>query len=283
MILGCEALGVVDVVGELGLVGLFALQAAEALHRRAAVGAVDPDGTDAPLEVGEFRNPRRVRLGHSRATSRQVLTGLAALHELGRSEPPQELCTVGARYQMFAPQIHAADDEPGAHPAREFIITGWNLFAEHAPADIVDAVSAVHHDPLVLDGRLAKYSTTLLHGDAKVPNLGLGPAGLIAIDWGDLTGFGPPEVDVAWYALMNDQSIGTSPDETFADYQDVATRPLEPGAIDLACIGSLAQMGFKLAGYAVRGETPEVRAGASARLTWWCGRVRVALDRTGLA
>ena len=219
----------------------------------------------------------------SRATSRQVLTGLAALHELGRSEPPQELCTVGARYQMFAPQIHAADDEPGAHPAREFIITGWNLFAELAPADIVDAVSAVHDDPLVLDGRLAKYSTTLLHGDAKVSNLGLGPAGLIAIDWGDLTGFGPPEVDVAWYALMNDQSIGTSPDETFADYQDVARRPLEPGAIDLACIGSLAQMGFKLAGYAVRGETPEVRAGASARLTWWCGRVRVALDRTGLA
>jgi hypothetical protein len=219
----------------------------------------------------------------SRATSRRLLSGLAALHEHGRREAPQELCTVGARYQMFAPQIHAADDGPGAHPGREFIVAGWTLFAERASPDIVEAVFAVHDDPTVLADRLADRSTTLLHGDAKIPNLGLGPQGVIAVDWGDLTGFGPPEVDVAWYALMNESSIGTSPDETFADYEAVASRPLDPEAIDLACIGSLAQMGFKLAGYAVRGTTPEVRGDADARLSWWCRRVRVALDRTGLA
>ena len=68
------------------------------------------------------RHPRRHATASSRngpvsATSRQLLAGLARCTSASRGEPPQELCTVGARYQMFAPQIHAADDEPGAHPA----------------------------------------------------------------------------------------------------------------------------------------------------------------------
>jgi len=50
--------------------------------------------------------------------------------------------------------------------------------------------------------RLDRFPSTLLHGDAKLENLGLGSSGLVAIDWGDLTGFGPPEIDVAWYALQ---------------------------------------------------------------------------------
>jgi hypothetical protein len=218
-----------------------------------------------------------------RATSRRLLAGLAALHELGRHETPQQLCPLGARYQMFAPHIHEADNGPGSHPRRQFIVSGWALFAEHAPADIVDAVFAVHRDPTSLADRLAHHPTTLLHGDTKIPNLGLGPHGLIAIDWGDLTGFGPPEVDVAWYALMNEQNLGTTPDEIFADYQAVAARPLEPEALDLACIGSLAQMGFKLPSPALHGSTPNILHGADNRLTWWCRRVDLALERTGLA
>ena len=184
---------------------------------------------------------------------------------------------------MFAPQIHATDNGPGTHPRRQLILSGWALFAEHAPPDIVAAVFAVHRDPTFLTDRLAHHSPTLLHGDTKIPNLGLGRRGLIAIDWGDLTGFGPPEVDVAWYALMNEQNIGTTPDETFSDYQAVAARPLEPEALDLACIGSLAQMGFKLANQALQGPTPNIPAGADTRLTWWCRRVGLALSGPGPA
>jgi aminoglycoside phosphotransferase (APT) family kinase protein len=183
---------------------------------------------------------------------------------------------------MFAPSIHAGDDRPGAHPAREAIVAGWELFAEQAPRDVVAAILAVHAHPAVLSDQLAAYPATLLHGDAKLPNLGLGPTGLIAVDWGDLTGFGPPEVDVAWYALMNELRLGVTPDTTFAAYQALATQPLEPQAVDLACIGSLAQMGFRLAGTAVGGDSPAERARADARLAWWCHRVRVALDRTGI-
>jgi hypothetical protein len=216
-------------------------------------------------------------------TSRRLLAGLAALHAFGRSETPQPLCPIGARYRMFAPRVHATCDQPGAHPARDLILAGWSLFAERVPADVVAAVFAVHDDASALTDRLAQYPTTLLHGDAKLANLGLGPAGLIAVDWGDLTGFGPAEVDVAWYALMNEARLGVAADETFAEYQAVARHRLHPDAVDLACIGSLAQMGFKLAGTAVNGKSPELQRRAAASLDWWCHRVRVALDHTGVA
>jgi aminoglycoside phosphotransferase (APT) family kinase protein len=218
----------------------------------------------------------------TRATSRQLLAGLAALHQASHTEPQQDLCPIGARYQMFSPSSHARTDLPGLHPARKTILTGWQLFAERVPADVVAAVSAVHDEPTRLSAPLADLPTTLVHGDAKLLNLGIGPTGLIAIDWGDLTGFGPPEIDVAWYALMNHARLGVTPDEIFADYEEQANQPLSPQAVDLACIGSLAQMGFKLAATAVNGTTAQMRVEADASLAWWCRRVRIAIERTGM-
>jgi aminoglycoside phosphotransferase (APT) family kinase protein len=217
-----------------------------------------------------------------RATSRRLLAGLAALHKIGRAEPPQELCSISARYGMFAPARHADDREPGSHPSRQLIVAGWELFAERVDPDVAAAVFAVHRDPTLLGTRLAQFAPTILHGDTKLPNLGLGTHGIVAIDWGDLTGFGPVEVDVAWYALMNTQRIGGSPGQAFADYEAAAAQPLDRTALDLACIGSLAQMGFKLARTAAAGETPEARTTADANLAWWTHRARAALIRTGL-
>jgi hypothetical protein len=183
----------------------------------------------------------------SRADSRRLLTGLAALHDAGETEPIQPLCPIAGRYGMFAPDLVANDPGPNAHPSRDYIVTGWTLFPELVDADLVSAVFAVHRDPELLGRRLADHPPTLLHGDAKLANLGLGPQGLVAIDWGELTGFGPREIDVAWYAQMNSYRLGTTPDVSFADYEAAAGRPLDPEALDLACIGSLAQMGGSLA------------------------------------
>ena len=247
------------------------------------VDVVDDHGHDVVVmrDVSAHLLPTAGSVSHE--TSRQLLAGLAALHELGGHETPHQLCPLGARYQMFAPQIHAADNGPGAHPRRQFIVSGWALFAEHAPStsSTPSSLCIATHGP-----RRRGWPTTrrpCSTATPRFPTSGIGPHGLIAIDWGDLTGFGPPEVDVAWYALMNEQNIGRSPDETFADYQAVAARPLEPEAVDLACIGSLAQMGFKLASHVLQGPSPNILAGADARLTWWCRRVGLALERTGLA
>jgi hypothetical protein len=218
-----------------------------------------------------------------RSTSRRLLAGLARLHDVGRQEPLQPLCPIGARYGMFAPALHAADPGPGPHPSRDFILAGWETFADLVDADVVDAVFVVHRDPGVLGRPLARFPATVLHGDAKLENLGLGPSGVVAVDWGDLTGFGPREVDVAWYALKGAARIGGSPGDVFDDYEMAAGRPLEAEALDLVCIGSLAQMGFRFAAFSVLAESAGDRAVAAAQLSWWTERARLALDRVGLA
>jgi hypothetical protein len=216
----------------------------------------------------------------ARATSRRLLSGLAAMHDECEHESGEDLCPIGARYAMFAPALHVPDGSPGAHPLADRIVQGWDLFAQQVEADVVAAIFAVHRDPEPLGRRLAGFAPTLLHGDAKLENLGLSSSGLVAIDWGDLTGFGPREVDVAWYALKGAARIGCAPDALFADYEAVAGRPLDPEALDLACVGSLAQMGFRMAvcAFATGPDRPAV---AAAHLAWWTGRVSAALSRLG--
>lgn len=238
------------------------------------------DGHDVVVMRDASRDLLPPRVPVSRATSRALLTRLSAIHDACEGEPGERLCPIGARYAMFAPAFHARDGGPGAHPLADRIIHGWELFEQHVDHDLAAAVFAVHHEPERLGGRLARFPSTLLHGDAKLENLGLSPRGLVAIDWGDLTGLGPREVDVAWFALKGTARIGCSPDGVFADYEAATRRPMEPEALDLACVGSLAQMGFRLAvsAFAAGPDAPEV---ASAQLTWWTGRVSAALDRLG--
>ncbi len=218
----------------------------------------------------------------TRATSRRLLAGLAKLHDIGTQEPAQPLCSIGGRYGMFSPSLHAADHRPGANEYRHVITHYWELFAEHAGHEVAAVVADVHRDPDALGRRLAAFPSTLLHGDAKLDNLGLGATKLVAIDWGDLTGFGPREVDVAWYAQLNSWRIGGAPDDVFADYEEVSGHPLDRDAVDLACIGSLAQLGWGFT--RVKTDSaypPKIQAMFGALLDWWIARARLALERVG--
>jgi hypothetical protein len=148
-------------------------------------------------------------------------------------------------------------DRPGR------IATGVTL-VDHAPADVAEVVFAVHRDPDLVARPLAAFEPTLLHGDAKPHNLGLGRDTVIAIDWGDLTGFGPPAAEIAWYAACAAGRLPCSPDDVFTDYQDLSGAQIDPAEIDLALVGALAQLGFYL---------------PPTKLDWWCHRVRSALER----
>jgi hypothetical protein len=244
------------------------------------IGVLRVDGHDVVVMRDATSDLLPPRVPVARATSRALLTRLGAIHDACEGESGGGLCPVGARYAMFAPALHTPRGAPGAHPLADRILQGWDLFAEHADDDVVAAVFAVHRDPAPLGRRLARFSPTLLHGDFKLENLGLGPDGLVAIDWGDLTGFGPREVDVAWFALKGAGRIGCGPDELFADYETATGRPMELEALDLVCIGSLAQMGFRFAvsAFASGPDPPEV---AAEQLVWWTARAGAALDRLG--
>ena len=196
------------------------------------------------------------------------------MHESGES-----LCSSG-RATPCSRRAHADDPGPGAHPLGVRIGRGWELFAEHVDGDVVDAVFAIHRDPEPLAERLSRFPATLLHGDAKLENLGLSNGNLVAIDWGDLTGFGPREVDVGWFALKGATRIRCSPDEVFADYESASGRALDPDALDLVCVGSLAQMGFRFAVSALA-SGPDPPGVAARQLEWWTARAAAALDRLG--
>jgi hypothetical protein len=220
------------------------------------------------------------RVPVSRETVRVLLGKLAGLHDAGTDEACDGLCAIGSRYAMFAPAFHAGDAGAGRHPLADRIATGWELFAEHVDPDVAAAVFAVHRDPQGFGARFQRFPSTLLHGDAKLENLGLSDDRLVAIDWGDMTGFGPREIDVGWFALKGSIRAGCAPDELFADYAAASGRPLDPDALDLVCIGSLAQMGFRMAvgAYASGPEPPEV---AGPQLEWWTARVAAALEAIG--
>src|SRR5437879_6624635 len=163
-----------------------------------------------------------------RGRSRRLLAGLAGLHQGWSGERIDGLCSLSARYRLFTPGFHAAYvGQPGRHVFAEHFVASWDVFADLAPADIVEAIATVHRDPSRLQQRLETFPPVLLHGDTKMANLGLGPNGWVAVDWGELTGFGPVEVDVAWYAALNAGQIGGSPGDVFDDYQAVGGR-LDP-------------------------------------------------------
>jgi hypothetical protein len=248
----------------------------------AIVDVIDGAGT-APHDVIVMNDVTdlllRLDLPVSRATSRKLLRGLASLHDAWEGRTASGWCEVDRRYRLFAPEVHAADDGPNAHPKRDLIPFAWSVFFDQVPREIADLVAAVHADPALLARPLAARSPTLLHGDPKLENLGLAPSRTVLLDWGELTGFGPRDVDVVWYALLANGRVEDGPDGVFADYDAAAARPVDLVARDLACIGGLCLMGFRFAGEALLLPTEELRQRSAAQLAWWIERTRLALSR----
>jgi hypothetical protein len=250
------------------------------------VGRLDDHDVVVMVDLSDRLWPHTTPL--DRRAVRDALVGLAGVHDRGERLVADDsfgdlgLCAVGDRYGMFAPGFHRSDNGPHPHPLRERIVTGWEVLAESVDADVAAAVAAVHADPDAFGRRLAARSArrTVLHGDAKPENLGVTAGRLTAIDWGELTGLGPREIDVAWFALMSTRSrLDAQPGEVFALYQEASGSTLDPTILDLACVGSLAQMGFRLAAVARGADRPDARRTAATRLAWWVDRVRAALDR----
>jgi hypothetical protein len=90
------------------------------------------------------------------------------------------------------------------------------------------------------------------------------------------------EIDLVWFAVMSTRSrLDADPDEVVAMYEEADGPQLDPVVLDLAYIGSLAQMGFYLAGVARDARQSTTRHAAATRLAWWVDQVRTSLERVG--
>ena len=172
----------------------------------------------------------------------------------------------------------ADDDEVNA------VIAGWEVSGERWPRDIVDAIFVLHDDPALLEQEMrAAVPWTLLHGDGRLDNLGLRGDGLVAVDWGELTGTGPAEMDLVWFSALGTGvmpgaptwRIDAMPDEIFAAYAARAARALDRRALDLACLGMVAMSGWHLC----TGMGDEAALARTAELDrWWLARAGEALE-----
>ncbi|MDP9325945.1 MAG: hypothetical protein M3O87_05340 [Candidatus Dormibacteraeota bacterium] len=106
--------------------------------------------------------------------------------------------------------------------------------------------------------------------------------GTILLVWGELTGFGPPEVDLAWYLLQNAPRIDASREALISDYEQSAGQRLNPRVLAITFIGSLAQLGFRMAFLANMSPDLTTRVQAAEGLKWWIDRAREALPRVSL-
>lgn len=255
----------------------------------AVIGMLREDDHDVVVmrDIGTSLLSTRARL--AAPVIEDLLRGLAQIHRDWEGCEPSGLCSPAERHRIAAPAFHREDSGPHPCPFRAVLLRGWEQFGEQAPADVTAAVFAVLDDVEALGGQLEAASpATLLHGDFKLGNIGLRDGRLVLIDWGELTGTGPAEIDVAWFAMTStnppvgggELAVDAMPDVVFRAYEAQSGRYLDPRAVDLACIGALAQCGFMLGAFAARAPESVVGARASLLLSWWVARVRQALDAT---
>ena len=113
---------------------------------------------------------------------RTILRAVGRLHDAFRGERIDDACTVTDRLRMLGPDVMAREAS-GRDALPRWVRSSWQVFFDLVPADVADAVAAIHANPATLAEALTEEETTLIHGDLWVPNIGLAPGRVILLDW----------------------------------------------------------------------------------------------------
>jgi hypothetical protein len=213
----------------------------------------------------------------SRGESRKVMAAVASMHRKFAGTSLDGFCPLIGRFSFLTPTVVGSIP---SHPLGTVVAEGWARFPEVAPADVSRSLLALLEQPRALASALGEHPPTLLHGDLKVANMGLTGDRVVILDWGSLTGLGPPAVDHAWYLAINGAAIDASLDDLLSDAIG-ALRPEEREAVPLALVGGLLQLGWEKA-LGATSDDPALRARERAGLRWWCDRATEALDASSL-
>ncbi|HEY4726543.1 MAG TPA: phosphotransferase, partial [Actinomycetota bacterium] len=165
-------------------------------------------------DVASALVPDHARL--ARDHSRRVLEAAAALHARFWDEPPLALCPMVDRYAFLSPAT-ARRERDGADEVPKLIGRGWERFAEVVPAEVAEPVLAVLERPEPFAAELARFPTTLIHGDLKFGNVGFLGERVVLVDWGTQTGWAPPAVEAVWYLAVNHSRIDATREQVLDD------------------------------------------------------------------
>ena len=212
----------------------------------------------------------------SRDDSRRVLEAAAAMHAAFADDPPLALCSLADRYRFLSPAT-ARREAAGADEVPGLIGRGWERFAELAPDEVAGPVLAIGERPESFAAALSRFPSTLIQGDLKLGNLGFSGDRVVMLDWGTQTGWAPAAVEVAWYLAINWSRIDATREQVLDDFRAAEGEGHDEGALRLALLGGLVQLGWDKALHATGHPDPAVRAREAVDLMWWCDRARDAL------
>ncbi|MBF8290108.1 MAG: aminoglycoside phosphotransferase [Chloroflexi bacterium] len=168
----------------------------------------------------------------------------------------------------------------------ERFLSGWDQFDRRASPAAVALIAAMAADPAPLIDALAVLPATGLHGDLKLANVALLPAGRAAcIDW-QMTTFAPIALEMGWFLVSNVAQLDLAPDRVLDRYRAALERAGGGAFVgdwdaqrDLAIVVGLVLRGWRKGLDADAGVTLPTGATAAAALAWWCDEAVEAAAR----
>lgn len=204
----------------------------------------------------------------------RILEAMTAVHDTFAGDVPSGACPLDVRLGLLSPRVMS--EAKAQYPLADAILHGWDCFAELTRPDLLDAVRALHQDPMPLAAAMRHGAITLVHADLWLVNLALEPGGVVFLDWA-IASEGPPALDLAIFLTGSAAHVEPSREELIAEFR-VRSPMTDERAIELGLLHGLLEMGWNKSLDALENEDSAVRDRELADLQWWQARAREALD-----
>ena len=212
----------------------------------------------------------------SRAESRAVLDGAAAMHDEFWGESIPSLAACGDRLMVTGPATWERERD-GYDLLPKQAPVAWDAFFGAVERDLADAVRRLLADAAPLVEQLTRRGTTLIHGDLRDDNLALAGDRIVLLDW-DLATAGTPADEFAWYLLHDAWRIDATREEIVADWRAAEGSRVDDTDEALMALAGLVLYGWILGHSAVIHPDPAEREWGQGELGWWVPRAREALS-----
>jgi Phosphotransferase enzyme family len=215
-------------------------------------------------------------------TTEVVLDALVAMHAVFWDDP---LADAGFDVPGAREHLRFLGPDTGRKlldEGRDFgLLRGWERFDALAPAPMSALVRRLFADPSPLLDALGRMPQTLLHGDAKLANMGIDGTTVWMFDW-SFVRRAPVCAEVAWFLAVNSSRLPWSLDETIERYRARLAHALGPerwAATDWPSQrAAMFVVGLMLYGW---GKALDADAGRPEELRWWCTGGDVAMRHFG--
>ena len=167
-------------------------------------------------------------------------------------------------------------------PARDAVanrlLPGWDAWDRRATPAARALVRSLAADPRPLVRALRAVPATLIHGDLKLANAGIGADGAVElVDW-QMVMVAPVAIELGWFLVSNVTALTLPPDEVLARYWRARG---QEGARenDLAILVGLLLRGWRKGADTEAGVVHASGIAAADDLAWWCERAVDAARR----